>query len=267
MDFFQARTVLGVDLGASALALKAAYRRAAMRHHPDRAGGSEEMFKKIAAAFELLSANTTATDSDSAHRPHARAGSAASGAHRPRRQTPQEQQAQAPAIFDHTVYKNITVQQAFHGDTITIDTVSGSYTIEVPAGTCQEDIVWVHELDDGRRTGWVANIISTRHAIYWGADVADSAAGTMSVKLEVPITKMITGGWVTLENFDGENLRFWMPAGTPANAPFKIKNKGFWRPADRSQRADLTVRAWPIIQQPSEMNEADRAALRAAMDC
>lgn len=47
-------TVLGVDPKATQEEIKNAYRRKAMKHHPDR-GGDPETFQEIQAAYELLS--------------------------------------------------------------------------------------------------------------------------------------------------------------------------------------------------------------------
>ena len=54
-DYYE---VLGVDRGASDKDIKKAYRRMAMKHHPDRNPGdkaAEESFKEINEAFEILS--------------------------------------------------------------------------------------------------------------------------------------------------------------------------------------------------------------------
>lgn len=45
--------ILGVDKNANAEELKSAYKKASMKHHPDR-GGSEEEFKKINEAYTTL---------------------------------------------------------------------------------------------------------------------------------------------------------------------------------------------------------------------
>jgi molecular chaperone DnaJ len=54
-DYYE---VLGVERGADASAVKSAYRRCAMQHHPDRNPGdheAEERFKEAAEAYEVLS--------------------------------------------------------------------------------------------------------------------------------------------------------------------------------------------------------------------
>lgn len=58
MDKAKAAEILGVGAGASAEEIQKAYRRAAMRHHPDRNLGDEgapEKFRQCKDAFEALS--------------------------------------------------------------------------------------------------------------------------------------------------------------------------------------------------------------------
>ncbi len=50
-DYYAA---LGVERTATADDIKRAYRRLAHQHHPDKASGDEEKFKKINAAYEVL---------------------------------------------------------------------------------------------------------------------------------------------------------------------------------------------------------------------
>jgi len=47
--------ILGVERTASAVEIKAAYRRAASKAHPDRQGGSEDEMKAVQHAYDVLS--------------------------------------------------------------------------------------------------------------------------------------------------------------------------------------------------------------------
>src|SRR5690348_264705 len=50
-DYYE---ILGVGKSASADEIKKAYRRLAVQYHPDKQGGSEEKFKEINEAYEVL---------------------------------------------------------------------------------------------------------------------------------------------------------------------------------------------------------------------
>lgn len=50
-DYYE---VLGVKKDASADEIKKAYRKAAVKHHPDKAGGDETQFKEVNEAYEVL---------------------------------------------------------------------------------------------------------------------------------------------------------------------------------------------------------------------
>src|SRR5919199_1767548 len=50
-DYYE---VLGVPKSASADEIKKAFRRAAVKYHPDKAGGDEAKFKEVNEAYEVL---------------------------------------------------------------------------------------------------------------------------------------------------------------------------------------------------------------------
>ncbi len=50
-----AQRILEVSSDATAEQIREAYRRAAMRYHPDRPGGSADLFHAVAEAYKVLS--------------------------------------------------------------------------------------------------------------------------------------------------------------------------------------------------------------------
>ena len=52
MDYYE---ILGVSKSASDKELKSAYKKKSMQHHPDRTGGSDEKFKEVNEAYQVLS--------------------------------------------------------------------------------------------------------------------------------------------------------------------------------------------------------------------
>lgn len=53
--------VLGIEQGANIEVAKAAYKRLAMKHHPDRHGGDNSKFLEVKAAYEALVAKAAST--------------------------------------------------------------------------------------------------------------------------------------------------------------------------------------------------------------
>ena len=52
MDYYN---ILEIDKNASDEAIKKAYKKLALKYHPDKNGGNDEQFKKIAEAYDILS--------------------------------------------------------------------------------------------------------------------------------------------------------------------------------------------------------------------
>ena len=46
--------ILGIDMAATDKEIKVAYKKLSLKHHPDKPGGSAEMFQKLAKAYEAL---------------------------------------------------------------------------------------------------------------------------------------------------------------------------------------------------------------------
>jgi curved DNA-binding protein len=78
-----ARARLGVGPGADERALRAAFREAAKRNHPDRPGGDPAAFREIMEAYRVLREDSAAPAPFAQSRPRPR-GSGRSSRSRPR---------------------------------------------------------------------------------------------------------------------------------------------------------------------------------------
>jgi len=52
MDFYK---ILDIPVNSSASDIKLAYRKLALKHHPDKKSGNEEKFKQLSLAYNTLS--------------------------------------------------------------------------------------------------------------------------------------------------------------------------------------------------------------------
>ena len=59
MFSFNPYKILGVEEGAEMSEVKKAYRRLSLQHHPDKAGGNNDLFIKVAKAYEVLTDDAT----------------------------------------------------------------------------------------------------------------------------------------------------------------------------------------------------------------
>ncbi|MEX0748852.1 MAG: molecular chaperone DnaJ [Candidatus Saccharimonadales bacterium] len=79
-DYYE---ILGVDKNASGEEIKRAYRKQAVKHHPDKEGGDEAKFKEAAEAYEVLKDSTKRKQYDQFGHAGAQQGFGGGGAHGP----------------------------------------------------------------------------------------------------------------------------------------------------------------------------------------
>ena len=83
--------------------------------------------------------------------------------------------------------------------------------------------------------------------------------GDMEMQLEVDAIDLITGAWVNVKDFLGENLTVRIPAGFNPLHRLKLANKGYYGWDDAKsvvvmRRQDLYIKLTPLYKTPAEID-------------
>jgi DnaJ-class molecular chaperone len=250
---------LGVPESASAEEIRMAYKRLALKHHPDR-GGDTETFQNIQAAYNVLSDDASRQQYDHERR-------------NPGRQNIHFQWHNASGGIDiNDVFRQFgfggnPFQQGFAGQpprknrdlrvrldipladtlidqrkTISVSTTTGErYNVEVniPRGVTQNTSIKYPGLGD--------NMFNTipRGDLYVQINITN--AGDFEIhnidlhcKITVNCILAITGGQAQVTGIDGTIFAINIPAGTQPGLKFRIPGQGLCQP-NSANRGDLYV--------------------------
>ncbi|WP_407305909.1 DnaJ domain-containing protein [Acinetobacter sp.] len=277
--------ILGVANNAAADDVVKAYRRLAMQHHPDR-GGDQEMFKNMKAAYETIEANgfrpftpprtSPPRQSTSWTKPETPGGTwrdrsdigsifedlkaANRGAAPGRRDYSQAQP-------DGELVVNVTLREAFSGFNMNIqrqrsggvfDLVPLSIPPGLPDGHRRK-----YTLSDGSTQAVMVRISTGEYHLrgFIGTDNLFNtglSVGDMELEMEVDALDLITGSWVKVKDFLGEEMSVRIPAGFNPIQRLKVANKGYagWseeyaRPT--TTRRDLYIKLRPVFKKPADI--------------
>lgn len=270
---------LGVSKTASSDEIKAAYRRKAMQHHPDR-GGDEAIFKKVKAAYETLSDAKSRKVYDSAA---SSSFSSFDAEDIVRRST--------GSSFKNSTYdEDLDAKYRYYSDKsssifsvdVPVDislAFKGGYTwtvlpnayggdgervkIEIPAGVQPNEIVHDEKIN-GKFYRFRANITSSDKR--FDLTSFSTTKGIVYTDLEVSPFVMITGGFVSLDIFDGATVQVRIPEAFQPNKYLKVKEHGYWVSRDCKARGDLIIQVIPIIKKASEYTLSEVSDFLAAVN-
>jgi len=280
------RAILGLSDSAGAEEIKKAYRKLAMKHHPDR-GGNEEVFKSMKEAYEELEKTGFAP-----YRQPSRPGPNPGWA-KPEPPSGTWQAKPDPSIDDildqmkafrrggpiprnpNYVQPNADVimqvpirdaargfewrisRQKQNGFVEHLDVVvpgglpdghRGRYTLS--DGSTQ---VLIMKIDPGKfRIRGLANSVGT---------IFEAGITTGDVELDVNIDALdlITGTWIEVEDYNGERLTVRVPAGFNPDQRLKVAGKGYFGWLEDQQavarfRRDMYIKLRPIFNTPDKID-------------
>jgi DnaJ-class molecular chaperone len=268
MNRKKAFDLLGVNSATSPEEIKKAYRRASMKHHPDR-GGDAEKFKEIKEAFEFLESggkesenifSSGGTDFADLVKNMQRNAQAWENAFRP----PNSQK-----VFIAQV--DITLEEAFSGcvKNVALRGITGGQVLPVtiPPAVYDGECVNIFEKDE-HVYRLNAKIVSEYKTVFFNPGAARQLdqIGNIEKELLVSPFKMITGGWEKVNTVDGGLIDVRIPAGMEANKLLKLKDRGYWKSNKRESRGDCFLRVVPRIQKVEDISLREWVEFKTAMD-
>lgn len=258
-------SILGVTKTSSQDEIKQAYRRLAMKYHPDRTGGDDTKFKEIQSAYDTLGDPDKRQQYDTGGQPQFRNFNGGFG---------------HPDINE--IFKNFGFQ--FGGDPFgafrqprrnqdlrisiaanlaeTLEEITKTVSIEFSKGGRQTvEIKIPRGITNGstvKYPGLGDNFFDTLPQGDLYVDIilqpqdGYTVHGTNVVtELEVDCLTAIVGGEFTVSNFDGKQYNLTLPPGTQHGQGFRIKDQGLWD-INSSTRGSLIVKINIII--PTNLN-------------
>ena len=254
MDYYE---ILGIQKNASAEEIKSAYRKLAMKHHPDR-GGDGDYFAKINTAYETLKDPAKRQEYDNPQpqwshfnnqgsvfedlfRTHFGRGFAPPGVHRNK---------------DIRIQVNMTLEEILHGKelTATYNTLkkeTRSINISIPAGVRQGEAIRYRGLGDDSHEGippgdLLVLVRELPHARFKRKDI------NVELTLDISVLELIIGKECVIKTLDGSAVNVKIPAGATTQAILSITGHGLFDPRTRT-KGNMHIRLNGIV--PKISNE------------
>lgn len=259
---------LGIANAASKDQAKAAYRRLAMSHHPDR-GGDANRFKEIQAAWEMIDAGWSAPfqTPSSFSTPKAKtkgptAGKPAPGyeARGTRPMMPKTTTRGMGRNAEVGVRIELTQDQAFEGCTVPFVHQGMVLDYEVRPGTAAriEKVLFNLEQMIGARP--VEPLpITVEVVILNRKSQPDEQTRDAEIVVNLCAIGLFIGGKITVTDHLNERIPILIPAGYDPTTPIAVKEHGYGRVG---QRGTLFIKINPVFKLPSELNSNELRQLQ-----
>lgn len=255
--------VLGVEQGASKEDIKAAYRKMAMEHHPDRNQDSPESlekFREVQEAYDTLTKpqqNNQQQHHQQGRHPFEDGHFAWSFGQQGGRWW--QGGPQTPTNHDLQALSRITLEQAYQGTELSVSINNKIITISVPRGAQHGQRLRV-EGEGGRDIAdqppgdlyIIIEIVPHNEFQYGGANLQKG--------IDIDVLDLITGCEIEVTTISGEKVKVNVPKGTPVNTKLRVKGKGM---PYLDRYGDLFLAITPIVPNMTDEQVEKIRELRA----
>jgi len=232
MDHYE---TLGVSKDATPQDIKKAYRKLAMKHHPDK-GGDQEQFKRITGAYEVLSDPDKRAQYDNPN-PFGQFDGDPFGQGNPfsdifgdifgnRRQNAYQRQARNP---DGIVDVQVSFLQTYQGADVVLNTQQGTFNLNIPKGTTNGTKMKLAGKGPQRYKDLPpGDLIVRLHVDFpnnWGSDGHD-----IFFRQDINVLDAITGTELDFTFIDNRKIKVKIPKGTQNGHKLRIRNYGMQDP-------------------------------------
>lgn len=218
-DFYQ---ILGVDRRATADEIKAAYRRLASQHHPDK-GGDKERFQEIQQAYAVLGDQQQRQQYDNPQPQFGGMNFGANGFDLDQIFNMFGAQMRGAQSRTPRLQLWIGLRDAAEGGArtvaIQVNNTVENISIDIPVGVADGDAIRYPGLAPGRQDLIITYRIRPEQG--WTRDGVD-----VTRELTISIYDLILGAEVPVEDIRGRQLLLKIPAGTQPGALMRMRGQG-----------------------------------------
>lgn len=257
--------ILGLANNATLAQAKAAYRKLAMQHHPDR-GGVEAEFKKIKAAWDMIEGGWVPTE-----QPHQKSSFADKPKTKPRAEKPTGPTAGKPAPGyeskgplqvprtrrrpqdghnSYEVFLEIAEDKAFEG--CTVQYIHAGYMQDFVVRPGSVSHTESQSFNTNPMIGGQGNFVTVKVHLNVLPKKTPYEEQTRDSTIEVSLCAlgMFIGGKIVVLDHLGEKVPISIPPGYDPTKPIEVPQRGF---GIEGQRGKLIVKIVPAFKTPDKL--------------
>ena len=253
--------ILGVPKGATADEIKKAYRKLAIKYHPDKPGGDEEKFKEVSDAYDkLTNPKRKSTSKQSGHTDFefefdindifSKYGGFAGGWDSYANQFNKRYGGKAMNVKASI---DITLQEAYEGCKRKIQVGLTPIEIKIPKGIRDGQKLRIkghgqRGITEDKNGDLIITVGILQNDKYLRNE------NGLYVIHEIDLYTAILGGQMTIDVF-GKTIRYNIPSGTQNATILRLKGKGFPIFGKEEEYDDLHVKV--IVTLPTDLSEKE----------